>query len=435
MQELKTMSDQELTRFEVLQRIVNRQMTQTQAGQVLGLSRRQIYRLLQAIQEVGAAGLISKRRGKPSNHQLAPGLAEKAIALIKARYADFGPTLACEKLRERHEVYVSVETVRKLMMTAGLWVPRAWRDTPVHQPRTRRPCLGELVQIDGCEHAWFEKRAPVCTLLVYVDDATSRILIARLVGSESTTSYMETTREYVERYGKPLAFYSDRHSVFNVNRRDSLTGEGITQFCRALQQLGIELICATSSQAKGRVERAHLTLQDRLVKELRLQGISTIEGANRFLGPFIDDYNYRFGKEARNPLDAHRPLGQRERLDDIFSVQEKRQLSRNLTFRHDNTVYAIEPNAENLKLKNKTVTVLTQLDGTMRVRYRNRELRFVKDSSRPSRKAPPKHASHKDLTEIINRLFPDPERVIDLVIEGDLPECEHDTAHPLSVSG
>jgi Helix-turn-helix domain len=264
---LWVMSDKELSRFEVLQRVLERRMTQQHAGQLLGLTRRQIYRLLSRIKQHGAAGLVSKRRGRRSNYQLAPGLAAKALALIRQHYADFGPTLAGEKLRERHQLRLSVESVRKLMMDAGLWTPRALRDKAVHQPRMRRQSVGELIQIDGCEHAWFEDRGPRCSLLVYVDDATSRIMAARFVAAESTFAYMETTRAYIERHGKPLAFYSDRHSVFNVNQTERLTGEGVTQFHRALGQLGIELICANTSQAKGRVERAHLTLQDRLVKE------------------------------------------------------------------------------------------------------------------------------------------------------------------------
>ena len=411
------MSDKELSRFEVLQRVLDRRMTQQHAGQLLGLTRRQIYRLLSRIKKHGAAGLVSKRRGRRSNYQLAPGLAAKALALIRQHYADFGPTLACEKLRERHQLRLSVETVRKLMMGTGLWTPRGLRDKAVHQPRMRRQSVGELIQIDGCEHAWFEDRGAPCSLLVYVDDATSRIMAARFVEAESTFAYMETTRAYIEHHGKPLAFYSDRHSVFNVNQTERLTGEGITQFHRALGQLGIELICANTSQAKGRVERAHLTLQDRLVKELRLAGISSIKTGNEFLSAFIDDYNRRFGKEPFHPLDVHRPVGQREKLDDIFTIQEKRQLCGNLTFPYQNTVYAVEPSPANLKLKNRAITVMTDGSGKMRVRYGKTDLRVVKDHHRPSRAAPPLRAGHKDLTAVMNRFFPEGGRFINLSIE------------------
>jgi Helix-turn-helix domain len=412
------MSDREISRFEVLQRVIDRRMTQRQAGEVLGLNRRQIHRLLKAVKGHGAAGLISKRRGRRSNRQFPPGLAAHALALIKERYADFGPTLACEKLRERHNVILSVEAVRNLMIDAGLWTPRALRDKAVHQPRMRRQSLGELIQIDGCEHAWFEDRGPPCSLLVYVDDATSRIMAARFVDVESTLNYMETTREYIMRHGKPLAFYSDRHTVFNVNQGERLTGEGVTQFYRALRQLGIELICANSSQAKGRVERAHLTLQDRLVKELRLEGLSSIKAGNKFLGAFIDDYNRRFGKEPLHPVDVHRPLGERENLEDVFTIQEKRQLCGNLTFRYQNTVYAVEPIAANLKLKNRAITVMTHCDGRMRVRHGKTDLRIVQDHRRASRAAPPMRAGHKDLTAVMSRFFPEGGRFVDLSIEG-----------------
>ncbi len=415
---LWVMSSKELSRFEVLQRVLDRRMTQQHAGQLLGLTRRQIYRLLSSVKQHGAAGLVSKRRGRGSNNQLASGLAAEALALIRQHYADFGPTLACEKLRERHQLNLSVETVRKLMMGAGLWTPRALRDKAVHQPRTRRQSVGELIQIDGCEHAWFEDRGSPCSLLVYVDDATSRIMAARFVEAESTFAYMETTRAYIERHGKPLAFYSDRHSVFNVNQTERLTGEGVTQFHRALGQLGIELICANTSQAKGRVERAHLTLQDRLVKELRLAGISSIKAGNEFLGGvFIDDYNRRFGKEPFHPVDVHRPVGQHEKLNDIFTIQEKRQLCGNLTFRYQNTVYAVEPSPANLKLKNRAITVMTDCGGKMRVRYGKNDLRVVKDHRRPSRAAPPMRAGHKDLTAVMSRFFPEGGRFINLSIE------------------
>ena len=189
-------------------------------------------------------------------------------------------------------------------------------------------------------------------------------------------------------------------------------------FTGALRQIGIELICANSSQAKGRVERAHLTLQDRLVKELRLEGISSIKAGNKFLDAFIGDYNRRFGKEPLHPANVHRSLGERENLDDVFTIQEKRQLCGNLTFRYQNTVYAVEPIPANLKLKHRAITVMTQCDGRMRVRHGKTDLRIVMDHRRASRAAPPMRAGHKDLTVIMNRLIPDHGRFIDLSVEG-----------------
>lgn len=209
------------------------------------------------------------------NRQLVPGLAEFALGIIRDNYADFGPTLACEKLAELHDVVLAKETVRQLMVRAGLCIPRKMRAPRIQQPRYRRACVGELIQIDGCDHRWFEERGPACTLLVYVDDATSRLMQLHFVKSESTFTYFDATRGYLELHGKPLAFYSDKASIFRINNKNAAGGDGQTQFGRAMNELNITGICANTSSAKGRVERAHLTLQDRLVKELRLRKIST----------------------------------------------------------------------------------------------------------------------------------------------------------------
>jgi len=236
-----------------------------------------------------------------------------ARALIQTHYADYGPTLACEKLRERHGVSLSKETVRRIMIDAGFWVPRKQRPPKIHQPRNRRACLGELVQIDGSEHAWFEDRAPVCTLLVFVDDATSRLMQLLFVPTESTFAYFAATRAYLEHHGKPVAFYSDKSSVFRINARGATAGRDYTQFGRALYELNIESICANTSQAKGRVERMNGTLQDRLVKELRLRNIGTLEAANAYAPVFMADFNMRFAKIPRSDFNAHRLIAQRAR--------------------------------------------------------------------------------------------------------------------------
>jgi hypothetical protein len=220
---------------------------------------------------------------------LSDGFACRSDCIIRERYSDFGPTLAAEKLAELHGIDLARETVRQWMLAAGLWKDRRARLRPVHQPRYRRDCVGELVQIDGSEHWWFEGRGPQCTLLVYIDDATSRLMHLQFVESESTFDYFAATRAYLERHGKPVAFYSDKHGVFRVNKKDAVGGDGMTQFGRALHALNIDIICANSSQAKGRVERANGTLQDRLVKEMRLCGIDTIAAGNAFLPAFIDD--------------------------------------------------------------------------------------------------------------------------------------------------
>ena len=296
----------------------------------LGLSVRQVERLYALYKAAGASGLVSKRRGAVSNRRLPTQLRATAMALVRATYADFGPTLAHEKLGEQHGLQLSIETLRKWMREDGLWQSRRERRKQVQQPRRRRACVGELVQIDGSDHEWFEQRGPRCTLLVYVDDATSLLQELRFA-PESTFDYFESTRRYLERHGKPVAFYSDKLSVFRVNAKDPETGDGYTQFGRALNELNIDIICANTPAAKGRVERANQTLQDRLVKELRLRGISDVEAGNAFLPEFSADYNQRFAREPQSPHDAHRPLLAHECLDETFTLQEARKVSANLT--------------------------------------------------------------------------------------------------------
>lgn len=201
------------------------------------------------------------------------------------------PTLAREKLAENHGIVLGKETLRRLMIKTGLWIPRKQRAPKIQQQRYRRACCGELIQIDGCDHHWFENRAPACTALVYVDDATSRLMQLRFVKSESTFTYFEATRGYLEKHGKPLALYSDKASVFRTNNKNATGGDGYTQFGRAMHELNIQTICANTSSAKGRVERAHLTLQDRLVKELRLRSIPSVNAANDYADEFMAAYN------------------------------------------------------------------------------------------------------------------------------------------------
>src|SRR6201987_1863619 len=248
-----TMSRNELTRLRVLIDIADGRLAIADATGLIGVGRRQIYRLLQAFRADGADGLISRKRGGPSNRAMGLVFRETVLAIVRERYSDFDPTLAAEKLSELHGLDLGVETLRQWMIGAGLWVRRKDRLKRIHQPRARRDCLGELVQIDGSEHWWFEDRGPPCTLLAFVDDATSRLMQLRFVKSESAMDYFRTTRTYLEQHGKPVAFYSDKHGIFRVNSKDAAGGDGVTQFGRALLALNIDIICANSSQAKGRI--------------------------------------------------------------------------------------------------------------------------------------------------------------------------------------
>jgi hypothetical protein len=279
-----SMTEKEFSRLDVLLDVEAGRMSIDDACALLRLGRRQAFRLLAAFRADGAASLVSRRRGRPSNNRLPDAVRDLTMSLVKAHYADFGPTLACEKLAALHDCRISRETLRKWMIEDGLWLDRRRRLPSVHQPRNRRARVGELIQIDGSRHFWFENRGPECTLIAYIDDATSRILHAAFVPSESTLDYLRETRTYVARHGRPIAFYSDKHAIFRVNKRDAAGGDGMTQFGRALHELNIDILCANSAPAKGRVERSFGTLQDRLVKELRLAGIAALDVANAFLG-------------------------------------------------------------------------------------------------------------------------------------------------------
>jgi transposase len=243
--QLISMSMQEVNRLKTTQLVVDGNLRASTAAQRLQLTKRQVNRLVQRYRQGGAAGLISRQRGQPGHHRLLPELRSVALTIIRQRYADFGPTLACEKLRELHGIDVAKETLRLWMMDAGLWIPRKLRSPMVYQPRNCRHCVGELIQIDGSDHAWFEDRAPPCTLLVFIDDATSRLMQLHFTYSESTFSYFEAMRAYLERHGKPQAFYSDKAGIFRVNRKQATGGNGYTQFGRALYELNIESLCAT----------------------------------------------------------------------------------------------------------------------------------------------------------------------------------------------
>jgi transposase len=375
---LLTMSKRELNRLEVMQRLKDKRLTQKEAARLLGLSTRQVKRLWRAYREKGPPGLVSARRGKPSNNRLEVDLVQEVLGLIKAKYDDFGPTLAHEKLTEVHQLPISRESVRRIMIEEQIWKPKRAKQSAVHQMRERRACFGELVQIDGSDHAWFEGRGPKCTLLVYIDDATGQLMELWFVPDETFFAYCEATRHYLKRYGKPVAFYSDKHGIFRVNQERPLgTTSGLTQFGRAMQELDIQIICANTPQAKGRIERANQTLQDRLVKELRLRGISNMETANAFLPEFRDDFNRRFAVAPRSTHNAHRPLLKADNLNLILTHQETRTLSKNLTVQFKHVIYQIQSKRPGYTLRNAKVTVCENAKGEVTILYKNKPLSYT----------------------------------------------------------
>ena len=377
MDELLTMSGKELSKIEIMQGLKSKQLKQREAAEMLGVSIRQIKRQYKVYREKGAKGLVSQRRGRGSNNRLKTEVIQKVLDLIKGKYADFGPTLAHEKLTEVEGLKISDESVRKIMIAEGIWKARRVRKIAIHQMRERRACYGELVQIDGSPHDWFEGRSESCTLLVFIDDATGKLLQLLFVQSESYFSYCEAARGYFECCGTPVAFYSDKHGVFRVNGANNGSGDNLTQFGRAMRELDIEIICANSPQAKGRVERANQTLQDRLVKEMRLRGIACPEAGNAYLPEFMADFNHRFAVEPRSQQDAHRPLTSQDNLDHILTRQVIRILSKNLTIQFDKVVYQIQTKRPTYALRNARVTVCQDDQGQVTILYRGKSLDYT----------------------------------------------------------
>jgi len=341
------------------------------------LRTRQIKRLLKAYREKGAVGLVSKQRGRTGNNRLAEEVKKRALDLLKTKYKGFGPTLAHEKLVERDKLRLSDESVRQLMIAEALWKPRKAKKVVTHQLRERRACFGELVQIDGSPYDWFEGRAEPCVLLVFIDDATGQVLQLRFVESESFFSYCQAADEYFRRCGKPVAFYSDKHGIFRVNVPSTGSGEALTQFGRAMRALDIQILCANTPQAKGRVERVNQTLQDRLVKEMRLRRICNMTDGNAYMPEFMTDLNQRFAVEPRSIVNAHRPLTPKDDLARILTWQETRTLSKNLTLQFEKIVYQIQTTRPTYALRNAHVTVCLNAQQEITILYNGKALPYT----------------------------------------------------------
>jgi transposase len=374
------MSRKERDRLKVVAALAEGRLRQREAGRLVNLSERQVRRILVRYRAEGDAGLVHRARGRPSNRRLAEGLRGRMLGRVAARYRDFGPSFAAEKLQEQEGLVVSRETLRHWMIAEGLWTPRR-PVREVHLWRPRRPAFGELVQMDTSEHAWFEGRAAVEPVLVkMIDDATSRSVL-RFFPADTTEANLEVLGRWVRRHGRPLAIYADRDSIFQVNRpasvEEALQGrQAETQFGRALRELGIAYIPASSPQAKGRVERSFQTDQDRLVKELRLRGIADIEAANAYLeGQYEPMLNGRFTVPPASSVDAHRSAKGYD-LAAILSLQTVRSVANDYTVRYAGRRYQIERRSIAGGLRGAKVIVEERLDRSLRLRFRGRYLRF-----------------------------------------------------------
>jgi transposase len=388
------MTKQEMHRVEVLIKVSHKKLKQVQAAIELGLSLRQVRRLYRQYKACGIAALASLKRGKPSNNKLTQAIRSRVAEIVtNPLYTGFGPTLMTEKLEELHHIKISRESVRQLMIQNEVWSACKKKRPVIHQQRQRRARSGELVQIDGSPHAWFEERGERCDLLVFVDDATGRTY-AKFVEAETTNGYMYAMLEYIGLYGKPLAVYSDKHAIFHINHGNGTKKENFTQFGRALRELDIDLIFANSPQAKGRVERANKTLQDRLIKEMRLAGVKNIEEGNKFLSQFLGKYNKRFAVHARCPEDAHRKIVPKEDLEGILCTKHERTISKNLEFQFENEIYQIRAEKPCKSLIKAKVTAIRRLDGTLSFECNGKPLAVQKYAEQ---KAPVHELSSKEI--------------------------------------
>jgi transposase len=381
---LLAMSAWERERLHVVRALSKGQLAQREAAERLELSVRQVKRLLRAWRGQGDAGLISRQRGRRSPRRMDEAKRARIEGLLQAKYADFGATLAAEKLSEREGIEVSRETVRRIQIELGLARARRRRAQRVHGPRERRPRFGELIQIDASPHDWFEGRGPRCALIVFIDDATSRLTALRFAPAETTKAYLSALRAHVLAHGVPLAFYSDRHGIFRVNAKEAESGDGLTEFGRVAERLRIELIQAATPQAKGRVERANQTLQDRLIKEMRLRGLCDIAAAQVFADAFVEMWNAKFAKPPISDADAHRPWTKDvEALDEALARREERVLSKALTFSAGGKVYCVKTAGPGTALRGARVTLLHFQNGAMRVDYKTRSLPYTHFKTNP----------------------------------------------------
>jgi transposase len=380
------MSQKERDVLKVLHAVLRGERSQAEAARLLGKSVRQVRRIQRRLEADGDQAIVHGLRGRPSNHRADPALRQAVLDAYRRRYADFGPTFACEKLAEEG-LRVGPQTLRRWLIAEGLWQRRRRRD-PHRSRRPRRACFGELVQIDASVHDWLEGRGEEPVLITLIDDATS-YLMARFYPSGTVEAHMDLVGRWLRRHGRPLAFYSDRHSIFEPQDKGQAVPEAETQFGRALRELGVDLIRAHSPQAKGRVERSFGTAQDRWVKELRLAGVTTAAGANAVLDRLLPGHNRRFSKPARQPGDAHRPLGPGHDLAAILSVQQERVVANDYTVRFRNRFYQLLKPVYPGQRGGRVVIEL-RLDGSLAIRFRGKYLKYqeVAPAGRPGGSAP-----------------------------------------------
>ena len=372
------MTKVELERLKILHRVIEKELTQVKAAEILGISERQAQRIIKGIKEKGDRGIIHGNRGKPSPQKVSAKRERSIGGLVAKRYADFGPTLASEKLWEREGIRISREKLRQIMIEKGLWRVRRKKGKNMHVWRERKAYYGEMVQMDGSSHDWLEGRGPKIVLMGYVDDATGWTF-GRFYEYEGVYPAMDSLERYSRKYGLPVSLYMDKHSTYKTTREanleEELRGEQAqTQFERAAKELGIKTIHANSPQAKGRIERVFGTLQDRLIKEMRLEGIATMEEANQFLERYLPIYNKRFARESLREADLHRPLPKGLNVQDIFCIKDTRRINEGYTLKWKGRLFVIEN--PSIVMRKRKAVVMEHFDGKMTVTFNGKELKL-----------------------------------------------------------
>ncbi len=382
-EDIIAMTQEELKRLHVIRKAIDRAITQQEASQVIGVTLRQAQRITSRVRVEGDRGIINRSRGRSSNRAMPEAVKDKALRLFKDKYRDFGPTLASEKLFERDKIKINDETLRLWLIEQSIPYKRR-KKRPHRQWRERKECFGQMVQMDGSHHPWFETRGDKCVLMGYIDDATGRPF-ARFYTYEGTLPAMDSFKRYIKRHGIPISVYLDKHTTYKSNGKPSTEDElnnvvPLSQFERALKELSVEVIHANSPQAKGRVERIFNTFQDRLVKELRLEKISSIDDANAFLGQYLVGYARRFGKQPAKDGDLHRPCPEKIDLDRILCIKTEHALRNDFTIAHNRRLYQVMDN-----VRAQRVVIEEYVNGSMKIWHKDTALKFKTISVKPKK--------------------------------------------------
>jgi hypothetical protein len=379
------LSQRELKRLHILRQAIEKKVKQRDAAEILSISERQIRRQIKRIREEGDVGIIHKTRGKESNRKIPKKIKSRAIKLYREKYLGFGPTLASEKLEELDGITVNDETLRMWLIESGDW-RKVRKGRKQHRWRERKHHFGEMIQIDGSHHDWFEGRGPKCVFMGYIDDATGKAF-GRFYEYEGTYPAMDSFRRYISKYGIPVSVYLDRHTTYKSPEKPDLAEieEPLSQFERAMQELGVRVIHARSPQAKGRVERLFKTLQDRLIKEMRLRGVKSIEEANKFLQEYLPGHNRRFSVSAKESADLHRENPSELKLDHVLCLKTERVVRNDSTVAYNSRLYQIKD-----KVKAAKVVIVEKFNRSFVILGDNKAVAFEEITERPKKKFRPK---------------------------------------------